>query len=190
MKEVEVVEDYLVNKRTLALIAIEHAYYRTCIYEMGSLPLYTKESTYNIINRACLLGFSDIEGRIKAFQELTPWRNKAAILLCPFTTRIATPLGSPTSHHTTWLFPLHIDILRLKELPLKTSAGYKTQTRVEFTNGTHIVVAYSPYIVKSQLEKGAYLAFVWKQRKLEEEEKQKSEVLAFGMVGEKKGNYD
>ncbi|GGM40547.1 hypothetical protein GCM10011351_28430 [Paraliobacillus quinghaiensis] len=103
----EVVIDYYVTNRTIALLPVKHFEYDTVVIEVGCKK-YVKQTALQIIKQACLDGASSYQGRRSAVSYKTGIKRKVPIPINLVKNIYAFPTQSPSQYDCSWIFYNHI----------------------------------------------------------------------------------
>ncbi|UFT98789.1 competence protein ComK [Radiobacillus kanasensis] len=144
---IPILENYEINEKTKALIPQKHMEYRTLVIETGGKKYYINKTPIELIEHACIQGWSTLSGRRNAILKRTGFSRKVPILLDITRKIIAFPSKSPKSDECTWIFYHHI----LNILP-DTKSGNSTRpsTTVLFKDGYKLHMEESYYIINNQ----------------------------------------
>ncbi|MBB5174544.1 competence protein ComK [Texcoconibacillus texcoconensis] len=156
MKENQVLESYVINKETMALLPAREIDYDTIVIEKHQ-KLFVKETPINIIETACKEAASTYEGRRIATTERTGIQKRVPIPINRFENIYAFPTHSPTNFECKWIFLSHI---RSSEPHVKSTK----QTSLTFHNNHEITLPVSPTTIERQIHRTAYCAVCFSPR--------------------------
>lgn len=142
----EVLVDYQVNEKTMALVPAKHERARTLVLETNG-EFYVEEPVVSIIEQACLEGGASYEGRKQAVIHRIGVKHKAPIPICPLSGIYAFPTHSIRSFENIWLFYTHV--LLFEEF----NDGTIPKTMITFSNKESITVPLSHYSVNQQMKR-------------------------------------
>lgn len=144
----KILNDYEVNTKTMALLAVDHWQYSTIVREVDE-EFYVKQTPLQLIKEACLAGGSTYEGRRAAVVAQTRNRHKVPIPIHVDQQIYAFPTHSPKQPNCHWLFYQHIASLKMN--PNQTS-----QSIITFRNSNQLKLNVSHYIIEKQMHRTAY----------------------------------
>jgi competence protein ComK len=145
-----VVENYEVNKSTMALIPVANMEYDTLVIEEYR-QLFVKSPPIHLIKDACLEGDATYEGRRKAVMHNFGVKQKAPIPINPRENIFAFPTLSPTSFECIWIFYHHVHSIT----PKKSEDDPTIQSLIVFKNGHELPMNETVYIIEKQLYRTA-----------------------------------
>ncbi|WP_062199913.1 competence protein ComK [Massilibacterium senegalense] len=144
----EILMEYQLNEKTMALIPAKHERAQTLVMETDG-TFYVQESIESILEQACLDGGSSLEGRRKSVIHRIGAKHKVPIPICPIAGIYMFPTSATKSMNCTWFNYrkiIHIEPLMVEKLP---------STKVLFLNSTSTIVPVSYHIMDSQLRRTA-----------------------------------
>ncbi|QOY37175.1 competence protein ComK [Anaerobacillus isosaccharinicus] len=144
--EKQILENYEISQKTIALIPAAHMEYATIAIEADQL-YYIKKFPLQLIDRACLKGFSSYDGRRKAVGYQLGIRHKVPIPISPHEQIYAFPTHSPTQFDCFWLFYQHVRTVK----PCPKTNG----VNVTFKTGQQLSIPVSYYTIEKQLQRTA-----------------------------------
>lgn len=139
-------ENYIVNKTTIAIVPAKEIDYDSIVVESESLR-YIKQTPEEIIKESCLEYWSDYEGRRKAVIHKTGFKEKVPIPVNPKQGIIAIPTHAIKHINCCWLMPEYI----LRFEAIKDDPNFKTV--VTFMNGRTLKLDVSIRSFKSQMNR-------------------------------------
>lgn len=150
----KILDDYEVNRSTMALLSVAHIDYCTIVIEEHQV-LYVRKTTTEIVKAACLVGGASFEGRCKALRHCTGMVQKVPVAINPGLHIYAFPTQSPKAFECNWIFFNHVKYINTFKLPNK-----EIKSRISFNNGQYIDLDESLYILEKQMRKTA-MCVVW-----------------------------
>lgn len=144
----EILTEYQLNEKTMALIPAKHETAQTLVMETGG-NFYVQESIESILEQACLDGGSSLEGRRKSVMHRIGAKHKVPIPICPIAGIYMFPTGAAKSIHCSWFsyqHILYIDPVVKDNVP---------KTKVRFSNDEITIVPVSYHIMETQLRRTA-----------------------------------
>lgn len=103
----QVLENYEINEKTMAVLSAAHTDYYSIILE-GSRKLYVKKTPMELIKTACLEGGAGYNGRRASVTYRTGIQRKVPIPINEVKNIYAFPTQSPSQFGCHWIFPSHI----------------------------------------------------------------------------------
>ena len=149
MKE-EILDHYLVNSRTMALLSVAHMDYSTIVLEEDR-QLFVRQTPTQIVKASCLEGGSTYDGRRSAVTYHTGSKQKVPIPISPHEDIFAFPTHSPTDFRCNWLFFKHVKYISTFIPPGETTR----QSSITFHNGQTITLNESHYVLEKQMQRTA-----------------------------------
>ncbi|MBU9723161.1 MULTISPECIES: competence protein ComK [Bacillaceae] len=146
-KKVIILENYLINKSTKALVPASHPDYCTIVFE-GENMFYVKKPCFAIIEGSCLPGGSSYIGRRTAAVHETDAKRKVPIAICTKEEIYAIPTKSPKSFNCTWLFYHHVQNFTVDE-------SRHGKCIANMTDGIQISLDVSVAVMNKQLSRTA-----------------------------------
>lgn len=146
----QIIDHYEVNQNTMALLSVAHMEYSTLVLE-ESQQFYVRKTPIQIVREACLEGGSTYDGRRRAVSHRTGSHQKVPIPINPKDKIFAFPTHSPKSHECNWIFYHHVKYIS----KLKSPDQQDVQSVITFTNGQHISLHESQYILEKQMQRTA-----------------------------------
>ncbi|MEC1771891.1 competence protein ComK [Schinkia azotoformans] len=150
----KILDDYEVNRSTMALLSVAHIDYCTIVVEENQV-FYVRKTTTEIVKASCLEGGASYEGRRKAIRYRTGSKQKVPIAINPGENIYAFPTHSPKAFECNWIFFNHVKYISTIHLPNK-----ETKSRILFKNGLHIDMNESRYILEKQMKRTA-ICILW-----------------------------
>ena len=160
MKE-EILADYQITSRTMALLSVAHMEYSTIVLEVDR-QLFVRLTPIQIIKASCLDGGSTYDGRRSAVTHHTGSKQKVPIPIIPHDDIYAFPTHSPTAFGCNWLFFNHVKYISTFTPPGETSR----QSSITFHNGQSITLNESHYVLNKQMERTAMCILCFAPKKL------------------------
>ncbi|WP_054636905.1 competence protein ComK [Thalassobacillus sp. C254] len=146
--EQDVVENYIVNKDTLALVPYFKGEAKTLIYEKGKKPILAKKTPLKILDDACIAGGASLEGRNKAVRERTNIQKKRPVPVNLDHMIYAFPVMSYLATDNEWVFIHH-----LIGFEHATPSKGKGKTVLTFSDQQKLTVRASKYSIKQQMQR-------------------------------------
>lgn len=151
-----ILNDYMINKRTMALLPAAHTDYRTIVIE-ETTTYYINQTPLELIKLACLNGGSSYNGRrIAAMHHLAIYK-KVPVALNTREKIYTFPTCSPSLFHCHWIFYEYI--LSITPIPKVSN-----QCLITFKNGKKITLNVSPNIITRQLYRTAHIIHRFSQQ--------------------------
>lgn len=147
-----IVQDYLITEKTIALFPAKQIEYNTIIYEEHN-TLLTKETTLELIEKACLNYGSTYDGRRKSVMHRTGYRRLVPIPISISRDIYAFPTHSPKHYECAWIFLDHIDFWKANR--------DSQETTIVFKNGKSLVVDVSEHVIQKQVQRTANCRFIF-----------------------------
>lgn len=144
----KILNDYVVNAKTMALLAVDHWEYSTIVQEVDE-EFYVKQTPLQLIKEACLTGGATYEGRRAAVVAQTRNRHKVPIPIHIEEQIYAFPTTSPKQPNCHWLFYQHI-------ASSKINSNQASQSIITFRNTNQLKLDISHYIIEKQMHRTAY----------------------------------
>lgn len=145
-----VLNDYVVQKNAIALLPAKSMEYHTIVLTTDK-KLYIKLTPFEIIKNSCLQEFATYEGRKRAIQQLTNFKNKVPIPINTSQDIFGFPTSSPIKDDCIWLFYHHIK--ELEDNHKNGSVKGKAKSTVHFLNNTLLPLDISYFILHQQYYK-------------------------------------
>ncbi|WP_088032000.1 competence protein ComK [Evansella clarkii] len=145
----EVVQEYVINRKTMALIPAFHFEFCTIALESGR-EYFVKRPPLELIKAACLNGGSDYNGRRSAVKHKTGMKRKLPIPVDIDENIFAFPTFSPAHPDCSWIMLSHVDSIVSDR---KVSSG---ATILTFKNGHKINLKLRSELVQKQLYRTSY----------------------------------
>jgi competence protein ComK len=151
--KMHIVDDYVLNGKTMALLHEPSNLYQTKIIEENKV-VYTKKSSLKLIEEACILGGSTYTGRKNAMKKILRTNSKLPIPINPISGMFFFPSRSPKDINCNWFSFFHIN-------------GYTKQdhyTEIKFLDRTNWVadISYKSFNRQYRLA-GLVVAHIYKK---------------------------
>ncbi|SFE92839.1 competence protein ComK [Alteribacillus iranensis] len=148
------VEDYMVNHRTMALIPVFKGESKTKIYEVGGSVLTTNVSPIHIMKKACLERGSSLQGRYDAVKHKLGFRQRLPVPVDQQEGIYAFPIMSAKKPENIWLFYDHVDRTVCDE----------NGSIIIFYDGQQLSTSISSYIIEQQILKTGRCKTIFQQK--------------------------
>ncbi|WP_017756522.1 competence protein ComK [Calidifontibacillus oryziterrae] len=145
-----VVEDYEVNKNTMALLSAANIDFATIVMEQHRM-LYVKKPPLKLIQTACLDGGATYEGRRKAMCYHTGAKQKVPIPINPRDHIFAFPTLSPEAFNCNWIFYNHVKSIQ----SVPSTHEQPAQSIITFQNNQQVTLPESVYTLEKQMQRTA-----------------------------------
>jgi len=142
----QVINDYQVNPRTMALIPARNIDYQTIVLEPGNI-FHVMQSPIKLIKDACKEGGATYEGRYKAVTHKTGIHKKVPIPISQLDQIYAFPTHSAKQFNCHWIFYHHLKSIKL---------GTYKKSIITFTDYQQLEIDVSAYILKQQTLRTAH----------------------------------
>lgn len=142
----QVINDYEVNPRTMALIPARNIDYQTIVLESGR-KIHVTKSPLQLIKEACRDGGATYEGRYKAVTHKTGIHKKVPIPISQLDQIYAFPTHSAKQFNCHWIFYHHLKAINLA--PHKKSI-------ITFCDHQELEIEVSAYVLKQQMLRTAH----------------------------------
>ncbi|MFA9560376.1 competence protein ComK [Evansella sp. AB-rgal1] len=140
-----VLEDYAINKRTLALLSAAHIDYQTIVLE-GNNIFYIRKRPMELIKSACYKGGASYEGRREATIHETTAKKKVPIAINTNENIFVFPTLSPNNFHCNWIFYHHVlHVIPIPKIP--------NQCTIIFNNRKQITLNVSSEVIEKQMNR-------------------------------------
>ncbi|WP_158634035.1 competence protein ComK [Radiobacillus deserti] len=143
-----ILSNYEITEMTMALVPKFHTEYRTLAIETGGKMIYIEKTPLELIEHACIQGWSTLTGRRKAILKRTGFSHKVPILLDEAKEIITFPSKSPKSDKCSWIFYHHVSFVQ-KISKQRNNKEYLTT--IVFKDGQTLEMKESSYILERQL---------------------------------------
>lgn len=155
MNKFEVVEDYLINPRTIILLPARHIEYETIIIEQNKQFLVRK-TALELMENACSRYGSKFDGRRKSVMEKTGFKRRVPIPVSIHFDIYAFPTHAIKDYDCIWIFANHVQYVgQIRE------QGAKEISLVVFNNGLQYKLDVSQYTLKTQLDRAKMCRYVF-----------------------------
>lgn len=151
----QVLEDYVVYNRTMALIPVFEGKAKTKILEFNGTILTTKLSPLQIIKKACLDRGSSLQGRYDAVKQRLNIRQRMPIPIDQREGIYAFPIMSAKKPENIWVFYDHVD-----RVACNTERKGST---IYFYDGQCITTEVSDYLIAQQILKSGRCKTVFQE---------------------------
>lgn len=155
--EKQILENYEINKHTLALLSAYHPEYDTIAIEPGC-EWKIRKKPLQIIKQGCLEGGASYAGRREAVKYLTGAKNKVPIPVNPHEHIYAFPTHSPKQFECCWIFHYHIRSIKEHHFPNQLKG-----TMITFKNGQQVPIPVSIYTIEKQMQRTSQCRFRFTQ---------------------------
>ncbi|WP_404469075.1 competence protein ComK [Sutcliffiella horikoshii] len=143
----EIVNEYLINQRTIAIQPHLHPQYQTKIIDMEGI-YYTSERPAEILARSCVKYGATFDGRRDVAMKLTNFIQKTPLLVAEVYKIIALPTHSPEHKDCAWImFHQIMEVIHTKQ----------SICRLKFHNHTEIEFPVSSQTIRQQIQKAAVI---------------------------------
>ncbi|MBD8069385.1 competence protein ComK [Bacillus sp. PS06] len=146
----QILDDYEINQRTIALLPATHTDYYTIALE-ETRKLYVRKTPLQLIKSGCLDGGSTFCGRQKAVTHLTGAQQKVPLPINPQSQIFAFPTHSPQAFECSWIFYHHVKSIK----PFTDKNHPSIQSILHFKNNQSIQMNESHYILQKQMQRTA-----------------------------------
>ncbi|WP_416147670.1 competence protein ComK [Salipaludibacillus sp. HK11] len=151
-----ILNDYTINKRTMALLPAAHTDYRTIVIEENA-TYYINQKPLDLIKLACFKGGSSYDGRrLAAMHELAIYK-KVPVAINTHDGIYTFPTCSPSLFHCHWIFYEYIHSI----CPVPKVSN---QCLITFKNGEKITINVSPKIIRRQQYRTAHIIHRFSQK--------------------------
>lgn len=142
--------DYEINEKTIALKPAYHTKYDTIVYETGK-QFYIKKPAFQLIQEACLHYGSSYDGRKESVIHHTGYKRKVPIPISISKNIFTFPTHSPSDFNCAWIFYKHVESIKR----YSPASNRNPESIVIFKNGMDLTFKVSPYILEKQMQRTA-----------------------------------
>lgn len=146
----KVLNDYEVNRSTMALLSVAHIDYRTIVLEENQ-QFFVQKTPTQLVKAACIEGGATYDGRRIAVSYRTGTKQKVPIPINPRENIFAFPTHSPKAFECSWIFYHHVKSVKKFISPSHNT----TQSMILFNNSQKINLSESHYILEKQMQRTA-----------------------------------
>ncbi|WP_332695163.1 competence protein ComK [Halalkalibacter lacteus] len=140
-----ILEDYEINRDTVALQPTTHTDYYTIVFERDQI-LHVKKTPLQLIKPACLEGGASYNGRREAVIYQTGTKSKVPIPISPRENIYAFPTHSPDNFECSWIFYHHVK-------SIKKDPKIPNQTIITFKNNNTLTLNLSFSSIEKQMQR-------------------------------------
>ncbi|WP_249869208.1 competence protein ComK [Oceanobacillus saliphilus] len=144
----EILSDYLINEKTMALLPAYNAAYDTIAVEQGK-RFFIQKTAIQLINQACIESNSTYEERRQSVINQTGFKRKIPIPINLGKNIFTFPTHATADFHCSWLF--YHQLLQIRQNHLKTEPH--TKSIITFLNGEKVSMDITSYILNKQMER-------------------------------------
>ncbi|MDG5789316.1 competence protein ComK [Evansella sp. AB-P1] len=148
--------DYVINKRTMALLPALNMLCETIVME-GERVIYVRKTPMQLIKRACMKGGASYNGRRDAAVHEMNIHRKVPIAINTHESMYTFPTHSPKNFQCNWIFYQHI--LCVTPVPKNPN-----MCNITFKNCKQITIHASKTVIEKQMHRTAFSILLFSQR--------------------------
>ncbi len=160
MNKLEILEDYLVNPRTMMLLPARQIGYETIVAEQGRQFLI-KKTALELMEQACSKYGATFDGRRKSVTEQTGFKRRVPIPVSNYFGIYAFPTHAIKDFDCMWIFANHVH--HVEPVPGRKQ-GAKEKSVVVFRNGLEYELEVSLHTVETQLDRARQCKYMFTYR--------------------------